>query len=105
PELEEPSMTHPSFPSLLRPPRARGKDLLILTRNTEYHVRADVVTGVRPRGERIFARTHPALGLKGMPGRPPKLGEHLWLYGADGHVLITSEIDELRPLAEHWGAA
>ena len=76
-----------------KPRRERRRNQLVVTGNTEYHVRDGTVFAVRPRGEQGFLHAHTAIGLRLDPSYgPPRAGARLWLVNQTGRVLLTTPI-------------
>ena len=83
-----------------------------VTRNSEYHVRAEVCIAVRSRAQHDWTRDHPALGRKmegslrfhsdgvqPVPGRPA-IGDAIY-FRRDDRDLITSRIERVeRPVRD-----
>jgi hypothetical protein len=79
----------------------RRQHRVAITRNTEYHLRGEVVVGVRIRGETQFIDSHLALGRHILIPRTIHRGDHLWLESSEGEVLVTSAVDDVtRPARE-----
>jgi hypothetical protein len=75
------------------PGRERRRNQLVITGNTEYHVRDGAIVAVRPRGEPGFLHAHTAIGLRLDPSYgPPREGARLWLVNQTGRVLLTTPI-------------
>ena len=80
---------------------------VFITKHTEYHVRADEVVAVRPRGAKGWVSSHKALrmrlegGIKPgtllpLPG-PPRPGQRLYFVRDDNDVVTSAIVAIVRP--------
>lgn len=85
----------------------RRKHRIYITRNTEYHVRAGEVIGVRPRGSDKWLTHHDALHMR-IQGRVPKdgrvplpglpePGERLYLTSKHDDLVTSAVVAVERP--------
>lgn len=80
----------------------RRRHRMFVTRNTEYHLRADECVGVRDRQTGEWFRDHAALRLRAVKLPPMGQGQH-WLgrriqfWGSSADVLTSEIIEVKRP--------
>lgn len=80
----------------------RRRHRMFVTRNTEYHLRADECVGVRDRESGEWLREHAALRLRAVT-LPPMGHDHHWLgrrlqfWGSGTDVLTSPVIEVGRP--------
>lgn len=80
---------------------------VFVTKHTEYHVRAGVVVGVRPRGSKDWLKNHSALSMR-LEGHvltgqvlpqvgAPKPGQRMYLATPDNDVVTSPVVAIVRP--------
>ena len=85
----------------------RRKHKVYVTKNTEYHLRAGTVVGVRPRGSKDWFSTHEALSMRlegflpsgtylPQPGAP-KPGMRAYFAAKDNDVVTSPVVAIVRP--------
>ncbi|MFO0637423.1 MAG: hypothetical protein U0168_31745 [Nannocystaceae bacterium] len=83
----------------------RRRHRLFVTRNTEYHLRADECVGVRDRETGQWLRDHAALRLRALK-LPPAGHDHVWLgqriqfWGSNTDVVTSPVVAVGRPPRE-----
>ena len=85
----------------------RRQHKVFVTKNTEYHVRAGTVVGVRPRGSKDWFESHEALEMRlegflpsgahlPQPG-VPKPGNRVYFATRDNDVVTSPVVAIVRP--------